>query len=84
MTLPISGLIVVFESLEALNDLVVEQLFNHSYITVGERSVDRIAIVVDSDSKDHDDDIWSWLSNLPGVSEIKIAFVGFDDEQPKL
>jgi nitrate reductase NapAB chaperone NapD len=70
--------------LEALNDLVFEQLFNHPNITVGERSDDRIAIVVDSDSKDHDADIWDWLSNLPGVGEIKIAFVGFDDEQPKL
>jgi nitrate reductase NapAB chaperone NapD len=70
--------------LEASDDLVVERLINHPNITVGERSDDRIAIVVDSDSKNHDDDILDWLRNLPGVSEIKLAFVGFDDEQPKL
>jgi nitrate reductase NapAB chaperone NapD len=80
---PISGLVVVFESLDVLNDLEVEQLFDHPNITVGERSGDRVAIAVDSNSKDHDADIWNWLSNLPGVIDIKIAFVGFDDEQPK-
>jgi len=81
--LPISGLVVVFESSEALNILVVEQLANHPNIAVGERADDRIAIVVDTASKDHDVEVWDWIGNLPGVSEIKIAFVGFDDEIPK-
>jgi nitrate reductase NapAB chaperone NapD len=43
---------------------------------------DRLAVVVDTASKDHDFEVWEWIGNLPGVSEIKIAFVGFDDEIP--
>jgi nitrate reductase NapAB chaperone NapD len=82
-TLPISGLVVIFESSDALNDLVVDQLVNHQYIAVGERADDRIAIVVDSLSKEHDTEIWEWINNLPGVSQIQIAFVGFDDDQPQ-
>ena len=77
--MPISGLVVVFESSETLNDLAVEQLASHPSIVVGERERDRVAIVVDSESKDHDVEIWEWITSLPGVSDIKIAFVGFDD-----
>lgn len=81
--MPISGLVIVFESSEALNDQVVEQLASHSSIAVGERAGDRVAIVIDSASKDHDVEVWEWIGGLPGVSDIKIAFVGFDDEIPK-
>ena len=83
--MPISGLVVVFESSEAMNDLVVEQLASHASIVVGERDHDRVAIVVDSVSKDHDVEVWEWISSLPGVNDIKIAFVGFDDDddEPK-
>jgi nitrate reductase NapAB chaperone NapD len=76
---PISGLVVVFESSEALSDQRVQQLAEHAAIEVGERQRDRVAIVVDSTSKDQDRQVWEWLQSLPGVSDIKIAFVGFDD-----
>jgi nitrate reductase NapAB chaperone NapD len=76
---PISGLVIVFDSSEAMSDLAVEQLASHPSIVVGERDGDRVAIVVDSASKDHDVEIWEWIASLPGVSDIKIAFVGFDD-----
>jgi nitrate reductase NapAB chaperone NapD len=79
---PVSGLVIVFESSEALNELVVEQLTNHPCLEIGERASDRLAVVVDTASKDHDFEVWEWIGNLPGVSEIKIAFVGFDDEIP--
>ena len=77
--MPISGLVVVFESSEALSDQVLQQLFEHTAIEVGKRELDRVAIVVDSTSKEHDRQIWEWLQVLPGVSDIKIAFVGFDE-----
>lgn len=77
--MPISGLVVVFESSEALSDQVLQQLFEHTAIEVGKRELDRVAIVVDSTSQDHDRQIWEWLQVLPGVSDIKIAFVGFDE-----
>lgn len=77
--MPISGLVVVFESSEANSDMAVDQLASHPSIDVGERERDRVAIVVDSISNDHDVEIWEWIAGLPGVSDIKIAFVGFDD-----
>jgi nitrate reductase NapAB chaperone NapD len=77
--LPISGLVVVFDSSVALDDRALEQLAEHPSITLGERGDDRIAIVIDTACKEQDIEVWDWLAKIPGVSEIKIAFVGFDD-----
>ncbi len=78
--MPISGLVVVFETSETLDDLAIERLASHPAIEVGQRQLDRVAVVVDSVSNEQDIEIWEWMRRLPGVSDIKIAFVGFDDD----
>jgi nitrate reductase NapAB chaperone NapD len=76
---PISGLVLVFESAEALNDQALERLRSQPCISVGPRENEKVAIVVDSISKEHDIEIWNEIRDIPGVVDIRIAFVGFDD-----
>lgn len=52
----------------------------HRSVEVGEVSTNRIAIVVDSESKQHDQEIWQWVQELPSVIDVNVAFVGFDDD----
>jgi nitrate reductase NapAB chaperone NapD len=78
---PISGLVVVFQSGGASHDAAILQLASHPSIQVGKRGKDQVAIVIDSDSVEHDREINTWVQSLPGVTEIRIAFVGIDDAE---
>lgn len=79
--MPISGLVVVCQSLELLEEKVVQSLSRHPNIVLGERCGNQLAIVVDTESKEEDIKVENWICNLPGVQEIKIAFIGFGDDQ---
>lgn len=79
--MPISGLVVVFQSGVASHDATILQLASHPSIEVGKRGKDQVAIVVDSHSVEHDREINAWVQSLPGVTEIRIAFVGIDDAE---
>lgn len=78
--MPISGLVVVCQSPEILDDKVIEPLSRHCNIEIGQRCANQLAIVVDTESKEQDLEIGNWISSLPGVLEIRITFIGFDDE----
>ncbi|MEZ6074483.1 MAG: hypothetical protein R3C56_02060 [Pirellulaceae bacterium] len=77
--MPISGLVVV---LDAPNGPFLGTL-QAAARPRGDRrweiTDNHIAIVVDSTSNQHDQEIWQWVQELPGVLDIRIAFVGFDE-----
>jgi nitrate reductase NapAB chaperone NapD len=79
--MPISGLVVAFDAGLGPHDDAIAQLAAHPSIDVGETNANRLAIVVESNSKEHDQEIWQWIQSLPGVIDINVAFVGFDDDE---
>ncbi|QDU89797.1 hypothetical protein Pla175_31920 [Pirellulimonas nuda] len=78
--MPISGLVVVFGGGQDQMDDTITRLANHPSIDVGQKSSNRLAIVIDSESREQDIEINAWVRGLPGVADLQIAFVGFDDE----
>ena len=76
---PISGLVVVLDAPNGPFLGTLQALQDHAAIDVGETTDNHIAIVVDSTSNQHDQEIWQWVQELPGVLDIRIAFVGFDE-----
>lgn len=79
--MPISGLVVVLDAPGGPYPHTIEQLRSHAAIEVGEITASKIAIVVDSTSRQNDQEIWQWVQELPGVIDIHIAFVGFDGDR---
>ncbi len=77
--MPISGLVVVLDAPNGPFPGTLEALRAHAAIEVGEMTDSNIAIVVESTSDKHDQEIWQWVQELPGVIDIRIAFVGFDE-----
>ncbi len=77
--MPISGLVIVLDAPNGPFPDTLRELRAHAAIEVGEMTDHNIAIVVESTSNQHDREIWQWVQELPGVLDIRIAFVGFDD-----
>lgn len=82
--MPISGLVLTFDDTVANHRESMAALRSEPAVTVGVASGNRVAIVVDSQSKSHDQQIWEALRALPGVVSVGVAFVGMEDalEQP--
>ncbi len=77
--MPISGLVLVLDAPNGPFPGTLRELQSHAAIEVGETNDNSFAIVVDSISKQHDQEVWQWVQQLPGVIDIRVAFVGFDE-----
>lgn len=80
--MPISGLVV---SLTAEGDArrdAIDAIAADQRIEIGESSAHRMALVVETVSKDEDRQVWEWLNDLAGVVLVEVAFVAFD--QPSI
>lgn len=49
-------------------------------IDIGESAGSKLAIVIDSETKCRDQEIWNTLQQLPGVIDIAVAMVAFDED----
>lgn len=78
--MPVSGLVVTFESAIANHVETTERIAKIPEIEIGEAVGGKLAIVVDSASRQRDQEIWQTVSGLPGVIDLAVAFVGFDEE----
>lgn len=78
---PISGLVVTFVASHTTPETLIQALEKIPEIEVGEFDEHRIAMVVDSETRQRDQEIWDAVQQLPGVSDINVAFVGFDDAE---
>lgn len=78
--MPVSGLVITFSSDIADHGRIVEQLAGEPAIDIGEAQGAKLAIVVDTDSRERDREIWHWVRDLPGVAMVDVAFVGFEEE----
>ena len=78
--MPISGLVVTFSSEVVEHAATVELLRSIPELDIGESSGCRLAIVIDTDSQRRDREIWTAVQQLPGVVELAVAMVAFDDD----
>lgn len=78
--MPISGLVVTFESPVDHHWATVQRLRETVEIEVGNAGGSKLAIVVDSENKRRDQEIWNMVRDLPGVIDLAVALVAFDEE----
>ncbi|TWT84652.1 hypothetical protein CA13_61320 [Planctomycetes bacterium CA13] len=77
--MPISGLVVTFGSSVAEHADSIESIAAIPEIDLGESAGSKLAIVVDSETKRRDQEIWNTVQQLPGVIDLAVAMVAFDE-----
>ena len=77
---PISGLVVTFRSAVKEHWDTVEALRAIPEIDIGEAAGSKVAIVIDSETKRRDQEIWNTVQQLPGVIDLAVAMVAFDED----
>jgi nitrate reductase NapAB chaperone NapD len=78
--LPISGLVVTFASSVEEHADAMQTLAEIPEIDLGQINGGKVAIVVDSETKQRDQEIWNTVRDLPGVIDLAIAMVAFDED----
>jgi nitrate reductase NapAB chaperone NapD len=79
--MPISGLVITFKQAVGLCEQTAELLRAHAAIELGAADGNKLAIVVESASKEQDQEIWNWVRQLPMVADVSVAFIGLDDDE---
>jgi hypothetical protein len=77
--MPVSGLVVVLSEDPQLRANAIGTLEQQSMVTMGVLQANRLAIVLETDSKAEDQQMWNWLHALSGVVMVEVAFVGFEE-----
>ncbi|TWU48657.1 hypothetical protein Poly51_45580 [Rubripirellula tenax] len=78
--MPISGLVVTFRSSVDQNAAAITSLRQIPEIEIGNAGGSKLAIVVDTQNKRRDQEIWNTVRELPGVIDLAVAMVAFDEE----
>lgn len=76
--MPVSGLVITFSSHAVDHQESVKLLSNEPTIEIGETNGPKMAIVLDTETRDRDREIFQWIRDLPGVAMVDVAFVGFE------
>lgn len=79
--MPISGLVVTLSEDTQRRAAALAELRRHDAIEVGEVAGERVPIVVTSADSDEDRRIWDWLSALPGVLLVSVAYIHFEESE---
>lgn len=82
--MPVSGLVVTLDAPVANHSEAIEALKAIPEIEVGETAGSKLAIVVDSATKRRDQEVWNTVRDLPGVIDLAVALVAFDEDDPAL
>ncbi len=78
--MPISGLVVTFASSVQEHADAIDSMRKIAEIDLGQASGSKLAIVVDSETKRRDQEIWNTVRDLPGVIDLAVAMVAFDQD----
>lgn len=78
--MPVSGLVVTFNSPVADHADAVAAFGAIPEVEIGESGGSKLAIVIDSADKDRDQEIWNTVRQSPGVIDVAIAMIAFDEE----
>ncbi len=77
--MPISGLVVTFNSSTDQHTAAIESLREIPEIDIGDAHGSKMAIVVDSPTQRRDQEIWNTVRELPGVIDLAVAMIAFDE-----
>lgn len=73
--MPVSGLVL---TLGDAPGAALDALRTHPEIELGERFAAKQPIVVDTQTRARDREVWDWLRALPGVLHVDVACIHFD------
>ena len=79
--MPISGLVVSLCDEAKRRSEALDVIRRESRITMGDLEANRLAIVLDTESREEDKQVWDWLNALPAVTFVEVAFVGFEQHE---
>ena len=79
--MPISGLVITFNAPVESQTQAIGSLRSTTEVELGEACGSKLAIVVDSKDKARDQEIWEMIRELPGVIDLAVAMVAFDDQR---
>ena len=82
--MPVSGLVVSLSDEPQLRADALSVIGREPRITMGICEENRLAIVVETVNSDQDRQLWEWLGDLPGVTFVEVAFIGFDQHGESL
>lgn len=77
--MPISGLVLTLVQDDSQRRLVLDALRKHPAMELGEAVDDRVPVVMDTPDSESDRRMWDWLNSLPGVIQIEIAVIHFEE-----
>ncbi len=78
--MPISGLVVTFRGPVDEHPHTIRLLRQIPEIEIGQAGGSKLAIVVDTPTKRRDQEIWNAVQQLPGVIDLAVALVAFEDD----
>lgn len=78
--MPVSGLVVTLDAPVANHSEATEALKAIPEIEIGVTAGSKLAIVVDSATKRRDQEVWNTVRELPGVIDLAVALVAFDED----
>lgn len=76
--MPISGLVITFDRPVAQCSGAISALRAMPEVDLGHADANKLAIVVDTETQEHDRLVWEAVQQLPGVADVAIALVAFD------
>lgn len=79
---PVSGLVVTFDAPVARHSVATGALKAIPEVVIGDAAGSKLAIVVDSSNKRRDQEVWNAVRELPGVIDLAVALVAFDEDDP--
>ena len=77
--MPVIGGVLHLSGDQTLQERALDFLNQHPRITTGDRNADRLAVVVESDSRAEDKSIWTALEEHPGIVFASVIFADFSD-----
>jgi len=80
--MPISGLMLTLADDASLAGEALGAIAGERRIEVGDREQHRLAVVVDTRTREEDQQLWRWLNDLPGVRFVDVVYVTFEDGSP--
>lgn len=79
--MPVSGLVLVLTDDEPQQAGVLQALGCTTAIDVGRQVGNRVAVVIDTATRQEHESILEAIHRIPGVRFVEVAFVGFDPSE---
>ncbi len=77
----ISGLVVTLSSEAELSESAIRSIQQQPALEVGPQDQRRLPLVLETNSHTESQEITDWLTSLPGIEFVDVAFVHLDDVQ---